>query len=151
MRIKLRAHIFFIIFLLSSVGIVQAQSISAPSRVEIAIEALNPVTVDSVTMVNPFAGDSVRLVLFIDLAEVTGVESLHVKVGNTSGGDSFLNKEFAFDVLGNLGDGTTYKRTGKVIILGIGSFYDIGSIYAEVRLEDTLHNLTAATSAVFNP
>ncbi|MEO8086672.1 MAG: hypothetical protein ABI763_07630 [Bacteroidota bacterium] len=106
----------------------------------------NCMDVDSI----PYVSDStlIRVVMTVQLFESTGISSIHVKLGNTSGGSELLGKTFAFDVSGNIGNGCTYSRTGDVITLGLGDFNGLMSYFSEVKIERDDHSLTEAF--VFN-
>lgn len=98
----------------------------------------------------PYVSDStaIQVIMTVQLFEITGIESLHVKLGTTSGSSNLLDKEFVFDVSGNVGNGCTYSRTDYTVTLGLGSFNGLTSYFSEVTLERTDHSLTDAV--VFN-
>jgi len=98
----------------------------------------------------PYVSDStsIRTVMTVQLFEVTGIFSLHVKLGTTSGGSNLLDKTFAFDVSGSVGNGCTYSRTDDIVTLGLGDYNGLTSYFSEVILERTDHSLTDAV--VFN-
>jgi hypothetical protein len=106
----------------------------------------NCTDVDSI----PYVSDStsIRVVMTIQLFEVTGITSLQVKLGTTSGSSNLLNKTFAFDVSGSVGNGCTYSRTDYTISLGLGDYNGLTSYFSEVKLERDDHSLTDAI--VFN-
>ena len=137
----------FIVLLLSYIS--YSQTLSAPSRVEIIIEPIHTsiAPIDSIG-INPFAEDTVRLSLMVELPQTTNISKIHVKTGSVGGGTDYANKAFNFDVTGDLGDGTSYKRMGKVVYLDLGEVYGIDEVYAEVKLENTggIHTTTTTTS-----
>lgn len=98
----------------------------------------------------PYVSDSslIQVIMTIQLFEVTGINSLHVKLGTTNGGSDLLDKTFDFDVSGSVGNGCTYSRTDYTVTLGLGSFNGLTSYFSEVKLERTDHSLTDAI--VFN-
>jgi len=98
----------------------------------------------------PYVSDSslIQVTMFIQLFEVTGIESIRVKLGTSSGASDLLNKTFDFDVSGNVGGGCSYSRTDYVITLGLGDYSGLISYFSEVILERTDHSLTDAV--VFN-
>lgn len=98
----------------------------------------------------PYVSDSslIQVVMTIQLFEVTDINSLHVKLGTTSGGSDLLDKTFDFDVSGSVGNGCSYSRTDYIITLGLGNFNGLTSYYSEVKLERADHTLTDAI--VFN-
>ena len=150
---KIRAYsIITILVFFSSLTIGFSQTLGAPSRVELLIEPITPVSaVDATVGVNPFAGDTVNVTLMIELPQQTGIAKLHVKTGSTLGGTDYAHKAFVFDVSGPLGDGTTYKRSGKAVYLCLGKVYDIDEVYAEVSLEATGGAVTSTTTTSFIP
>ena len=101
--------------------------------------------VDSV----PISSDSTitSVVLTLKLFEITGIESIRVKLGTTEGGSDLLDKTFAFDVSANLGN-YSYSRTDYTVSLGLGSYNGLTSYFSEVKLERADHSLTDAI--VFN-
>jgi len=106
----------------------------------------NCIGVDSI----PYMSDStsIHVVMTIKLFEVTGISSLHVKLGTTSGSSDLLDKIFAFDVSGGVGNGCTYARTDYTVTLGLGDYNGLTSYFSEVILERDDHSLTDAV--VFN-
>jgi hypothetical protein len=84
----------------------------------------------------------------IQLFEVTGISSIRVKLGKTSVAPDLLDKTFAFDVSGSVGDGCTYNRTDDTITLCLGEYNGLTSYFSEVILERADHSLTDAV--VFN-
>ncbi len=98
----------------------------------------------------PYISDStaIAVVMTIDLFEVSSITSLHVKLGIASGGSDLLDKTFAFDVSGGVGNGCTYSRTDYTVTLGLGSFDGLTSYFSEVILERDDHSHTDAI--VFN-
>ncbi|MEO8088368.1 MAG: hypothetical protein ABI763_16225 [Bacteroidota bacterium] len=98
----------------------------------------------------PYVSDStaIRAVMSIQLFDVTGIISLHVKLGTTNGGADLLDKTFAFDVSGNVGNGCTYSRTDYTVTLGLGDYNGLTSYFSEVILERDDHSLSDAI--VFN-
>jgi hypothetical protein len=84
----------------------------------------------------------------IQLFEFTGINSIKVKLGTTEGGSDLLDKSFAFDVSGNVGNGCTYSRTDYTVTLGLGSFNGLTDYFSEVKLERANHSLTEAV--IFN-
>ncbi len=89
----------------------------------------------------------ISVVMTIQLFEVTGITSLHVKLGTTSGSADLLDKIFDFDVSGSVGN-CTYSRTDYTVTLGLGSFTGLTSYFSEVILERDDHSYTDAI--VFN-
>ncbi|CAN5498961.1 hypothetical protein BH11BAC1_BH11BAC1_15910 [soil metagenome] len=106
----------------------------------------NCIGVDSI----PYESDStsIRAVMKVQLFEVTGITSIRVKLGTTNGGSDLLDKTFAFDVSGNVGNGCTYGRTDYTITLGLGDYNGLTTYFSEVILERDDHSLTDAI--VFN-
>jgi hypothetical protein len=98
----------------------------------------------------PYVSDStsIQAVMTIQLFEVTGISSLHVKLGTTSGAADLLDKTFVFDVSGNVGNGCTYSRTDYTVTLGLGNYNGLTSYFSEVILERDDQSLTDAI--VFN-
>lgn len=98
----------------------------------------------------PYISDStlIHAVMTIQLFEVTGISSLHVKLGTTSGGSDLLSKTFAFDVSGSVGNGCTYSRTDYTVTLGLGDLNGLTSYFSEVVLERDDQSLTDAI--IFN-
>ncbi len=97
----------------------------------------------------PYISDStaIAVVMTIDLFEVTGITSIHVKLGTTSGASDLLDKIFEFDVSGSIGN-CTYSRTDYTVTLGLGTYNGLSSYFSEAILERDDHSLT--DSIVFN-
>lgn len=106
----------------------------------------NCIDVDSISYVSD--STSIQVVMTIQLFEVTGISSIHIKLGTTSGAADLLNKTFVFDVSGNVGNGCTYSRTDYTITLGLGNYSGLTSYFSEVILERDDQSLTDAV--VFN-
>lgn len=98
----------------------------------------------------PYISDStaIRVVMTCQLFEVTGITSLHVKLGTTNGGSDLLDKTFDFDVSGSVGNGCTYSRTDYTVTLGLGDYNGLTDYFSEVILERADHSLTDAV--IFN-
>ena len=92
----------------------------------------------------PYISDStaIRVVMTCQLFEVTGITSLHVKLGTTNGGSDLLDKTFAFDVSGNVGNGCTYSRTDYTVTLGLGDYNGLTDYFSELVLERNDHSLS---------
>ncbi|MCX6276180.1 MAG: hypothetical protein NTV09_13345, partial [Bacteroidetes bacterium] len=84
----------------------------------------------------------ISVIMTIQLFEFTGISSLHVKLGTTSGGSDLLDKTFSFDVSGSVGNGCTYSRNENTVTLGLGSYNGLTSYFSEVKLERDDHSLT---------
>ncbi len=106
----------------------------------------NCIDADSIPTISD--STSIAVVMYIQLFEITGISSLHVKLGTTSGSADLLDKTFAFDVSGGVGNGCTYSRTDYTVTLGLGSFNGLTSYFSEVILERDDHSYTDAI--VFN-
>ncbi|MEO8086612.1 MAG: hypothetical protein ABI763_07320 [Bacteroidota bacterium] len=104
--------------------------------------------IDEDSIPNVSDSTSIRVVMTVQLFEFTGISSIHVKLGTTDGGSELLDKTFAFDVSGNVGNGCTYSRTGNVINLGLGDYNGLMGYFSEVKIERDDHSLTEAF--VFN-
>ena len=93
--------------------------------------------VDSV----PINSDSTitSVVLTLKLFEITGIESIRVKLGTADGGSELLDKTFAFDVFGNVGNGCTYGRIDDTILLGLGFYNGLTSYFSRVTIEKVDH------------
>ena len=98
----------------------------------------------------PINSDStiISVVLTLQLFEITGIASIRVKLGTTSGGSELLDKTFAFDVSGNVGNSCTFSRTDYTVLLGLGSYNGLTSYFSELILEKVDHSFTDAI--VFN-
>ena len=98
----------------------------------------------------PYVSDSsaIQVTMTVQLFEVTGIESIHVKLGTTPGASDLLYKEFMFYVSGSVGNECTYSRTDYTLTLGLGSHNGLTSYFSEVVLERNDHSLTDAV--VFN-
>lgn len=82
---------------------------------------------------------AIRVVMTCQLFEFTGITSLHVKLGTTSGGADLLDKIFAFDVSGNLGN-YSYSRTDYTVTLGLGDYNGLTDYFSELVLERNDHS-----------
>lgn len=82
--------------------------------------------------------------MVIHLFEITGITSIRVKLGTTSGGSELLDKTFAFDVFGNVGNGCSYERNNEILKLGLGSYNGLTSYFSEVILERDDHSFSEA-------
>lgn len=98
----------------------------------------------------PFISDSskISVIMVIQLFEVAGISSIHIKLGTTSGGAELLDKTFSFDVFGNVGNGCSYGRIDDTVTLGLGTYNGLTSYFSEVILEKNDHSLTGPV--VFN-
>ena len=75
-------------------------------------------------------------VMVIEVSDTTAISKIHVKMGNANGGNDLFSKQYDFDVTTGLSGGATYKRTGKVIYLGIGNYTGLNHFFAEAKLEN---------------
>jgi len=98
----------------------------------------------------PYLSDStaIQVTMTVQLFETTGIESIHVKLGTSSGASDLLDKTFSFDVSGSVGNNCTYSRSDYTVTLGLGTFNGLTSYFSEVTLERADHSLTDAV--VFN-
>ena len=85
----------------------------------------------------PINSDSTvtNVVLTLQVFEITGIASIRVKLGTTDGGSELLDKTFAFDVFGNVGQNCTYGRIDDTILLGLGSYNGLTSYFSQVTLQ----------------
>lgn len=98
----------------------------------------NCVDADSIFYISD--STAIRVVMTIQLFEVTGITSLHVKLGTTNGGSDLLDKTFAFDVSGGVGNGCTYSRTDYTVTLGLGDYNGLTDYFSELVLERNDHS-----------
>ena len=84
----------------------------------------------------PYVSDStgIAVTMTVQLFEVTGISSLHVKLGSTNGAADLLDKVFDFDVSGNVGNGCTYSRTDYKVTLGLGTFNGLTGYFSQLIL-----------------
>lgn len=82
------------------------------------------------------ADQSVNGTMVIEITNAANISKIHVKMGSTDGGNDLFARVFDFDVSNNLSSGTSYRREGNVIYLGIGSFTGLNHFFAEAKLED---------------
>ena len=106
----------------------------------------NCLTVDSIFQVTD--SSLIQVNMTIQLFEVTGITSLHVKLGTSSGGSDLLDKTFAFDVSGDVGNFCTFSRNDYTVLLGLGSYNGLTFYFSELILEKVDHSFTDAI--VFN-
>ena len=95
---------------------------------------------DTIPMISDSSLVSVKML--IQLFEFTGIESIRVKLGTADGGSELLDKTFAFDVFGNVGNGCTYGRIDDTILLGLGIYNGLTSYFSRVTIEKVDHSCT---------
>jgi len=85
----------------------------------------------------PMSSDSIfyNAHMLVTLFDTTSIASLHVKFGQIPGNYNLLQTTYVFDVAGNLGNNTSYSRTGLDIVLGLGIFQGISVFYSELTIE----------------
>lgn len=89
------------------------------------------------------SSESVKGTMVIEVDDVSTISKIQVKMGSTDGGNEFFSETFDFDATENLPSGISYKREGKVIYLGIGTFTGLNHFFAEAKLEDAQGALSA--------
>lgn len=82
-------------------------------------------------------------IMVIIVTDTTVISKIHVRMGNTNGSNDLFSKQYDFDVTANFPDGTSYRREGNVIYLGIGDYTGLNHFYAEAKLEDSLGVISA--------
>lgn len=107
---------------------------------------LNCIDSDSIPIISD--SSKISVIMVIQLFEVTGITSISVKLGITSGGSELLDKTFAFNVFDNVGNGCSYGRIDDTVTLGLGTYNGLTSYFSEVILEKNDHSLTGPV--VFN-
>lgn len=80
----------------------------------------------------------------ITLTDTTDIASIQVKLGSTDGGSEHFSKTFTFDGAATNPDGTTYRREGFYVYLGIGTYNSLNTFFAEAQIEDNSGNLSPA-------
>ncbi len=126
-----------------------AQTISLiPARMEVFME-LNEASGAGTVNDTLFAANAqVKGRMVIVLQDSSDISKIYVKLGNTAGSSDLLTRTFNFDQSGTFADGTSYKREGLIIYLGLGTFTGLNVYYGEARLEDA--NGVSGTSVTYN-
>lgn len=70
------------------------------------------------------------------LQDTSNIKNINVSIGAASGGSNLFQKTFVFDNAGSFSDGTSYKRQGLVVYLGVGAYTGLNSYSAQVTLQD---------------
>lgn len=127
----------------------KAQTISLiPARMEVFME-LNEADPSGTVNDTLFAANAlVKGRMVIVLQDSSDISKIYVKLGNTTGASDLLTKTFNFDQAGTFADGTSYKREGLVIYLGLGTFTGLNIYYGEAKLEDA--NGISGTPVTYN-
>ena len=125
----------------------KAQSLNLIADVQLFLEPTTPHTIDTLAMMDPNMGGMPNMTSFDDseefkfstsvlLLDTTEVSKIHVKAGRTQGGADLFNGSFDYDNT-TPGNGLSYSRNKKHIVLGIGNFTNLRNIYTEVSIENT--------------
>lgn len=122
-----------VILLLVSSFTIAAQSPSAPA-LTLIVEPSGTTTFDPVQNPtgHPFATDTARVSLVVEVADTANITVLHVKLGTSGGGSQLALQDFAFDVNTGLPAGMSYRREGNAVYLTLGSFSGFNAAYATV-------------------
>ena len=85
---------------------------------------------------HPFATDTAKVTLVVEVSDTGNLATIHVKLGTSPGGSQVLLQDYAFDVSSGLPAGTSYRREGYVVYLGLGNHSGFSAVYATVSLEN---------------
>ena len=148
----MKKNIFILIALTALFNLsnkLKAQTISlSPERMEVFME-LNESNTSGTVNDTLFASNAqVKGRMVIVLQDSTDISKIYVKLGNTTGASNLLSKIFNFDQAGNFTDGTSYKREGLIIYIGLGNFTGLNVYYGEAKLEDA--NGVSGTPVTYN-
>ena len=135
----------------TSITLVYGQNILPAQKLRVHT-VLPPTTSATMAEISPsqlqsfLATATLSCTYMVTLAETSGIAQIQVKLGHSAGAGDIIEKTFVFDGPASNNDGTTYRREGNTVWLGLGDFSNLGNYYAEVRLQDLNGNWTAATT-----
>ena len=93
-------------------------------------------------------------IVIMTLADMSQVDSIHVRLGTSSGGNELFEQAFSPHAATQPGPHQAYRRVGSRCILRIGLFslLDLGAplLYLEVQTEDGTGALSAVASHSFS-
>ena len=140
-------HYIYIFFLFSFfiTSNLEAQQISPPNSVRgiLRLDSLittSQISQDSTT--NNFQTHTSKLLVVVNLATISNLDKIHVKVGSTSGANDIAQYTFQFDINQNLPIDYSYYRKGLRLELYMGKYSNLNSFNIEVKLEDVNGNLS---------
>lgn len=115
----------------------EPRNLEVKIKYEVASSGFNPM--------NPLTGIDVngdaKVSLIVRLAD-TDVQSIEVLFRRGPQGEILLSKSFEYGVTGTLSDGTTYQSKEDVVELGLGTYNNVSTYYAEVKVIDTSDNIS---------
>jgi hypothetical protein len=133
---KILLILFIIPVLLSNSKRAKAQDIVPPSDFEVYMTVAPGDT--SKVFGDTLFYSTTHLVgsMVIVLQDTLNIKSITVSMGSSSGGSDLFQKTFTFDNSGAFSDGTSYKRTGMNVYLGIGNYTGLNNFYSQAALND---------------
>lgn len=128
-------------------------SFAQAPRVSLVLEPVGTLQTDPMTdpTADLFMYDSARVTLIIDLGDTNNVATIHVRLGTSSGSGGLVSEDFTFDGVAALGNGHTYRRNGRAVYLGLGTYVGFSSLYGSVSLRDGSGNDGAWAEDAFAP
>jgi hypothetical protein len=91
--------------------------------------------------------DSISVTLLVILPNGQAPDSIHTLLGSSIGTGNLSDKTFKYDGAATLQDGTTYRRDGQNLYLGLGHYTGVANVYGKVQLVYTGGNRSSYTSA----
>jgi hypothetical protein len=133
---KILLVLFIIPVLLFSYKRAKAQDIVPPGDFEVYL-VVSPTDTSHVFGDTTFYSNTHLIgTMVIALQDTANIKSISVSMGSSSGGTDLFNKTFTFDNSGTFQDGTSYKRVGLIVYLGVGNFMGLNNFYSQVVLQD---------------
>ncbi len=137
---------------------VSAQSPPTPSQLAFIVESLQGPDlllqlgaggqIDSSTLSR--AG-----IAIMTLSDLSQVDSIHLKLGTTSGGNELFQQAFSPSALNAPNPHQAYRRIGDKCIIRLGLFsltdFDVSTLYLEAQTENSTGTMGTASSVTYTP
>lgn len=105
---------------------------------------------DAYVITTPGSNGNVNGFVHVDLPDTVSILSVEVKLGSNDATIDLLNHVFAFDVTQGLPSGYIWQRSGKHVVIQVGSFAETPVIFGQIRLESNASVWSDAYSFVTN-
>lgn len=137
---------------------VSAQSPPTPSQLAFIVESLQGPDL----LVQVGAGgqiDSSTLsragIAIMTLSDLSQVDSIHLKLGTTSGGSELFSQAFSALASHSPNPHQAYRRVGNKCIIRMGLFsqldFDVSTLYLEAQTENSTGTMGTASSFTYTP
>lgn len=94
-------------------------------------------------------------IVIMTLSDLSQVDSIHVKLGTTSGGNELFEQAFSPSALSAPNPHQAYRRVGSKCIIRLGLFslleFDVSNLYVETQTENGSGTLSSVASFTYTP